>query len=60
MFMTILIPLLIAVAGACMFGFLKNPKLVELGRLLFLAGMIATCMALIGETTSMGLGGKGR
>jgi Na+/phosphate symporter len=54
MSLTILIPLAIAFLGALIYVFVSNPKAKELGRLLFLAGMMATCFAFQGATTSLG------
>jgi hypothetical protein len=54
MSLTILIPFAIAIFGALIYVFITNPKAKELGRLLFLAGMVATCFAFGGDTASLG------
>jgi hypothetical protein len=39
---TILIPFLVAVAGALVYGFAANPKLSELARITFFVGVMWT------------------
>jgi Na+/phosphate symporter len=54
MSLTILIPLAIALIGALIYVFVANPKAKELGRLMFLAGMVATCLAFNDATGTVG------
>jgi hypothetical protein len=46
---TILIPLCIAIFGALVYGFAANPKLAEIGRLLFFVGSFWTVHILGGR-----------
>lgn len=46
-------PLLVAVIGLLVYVLSTNPKAAEAGRIMFLAGMIATCLALSGHTTRL-------
>lgn len=39
--MIIFLPLLICIIGLLMYALSANPKLVEIGRLMFLAGLLA-------------------
>lgn len=48
------IPLLAAVAGALVYGLASNPKLSELGRLLFLAACIAFLFAMGNAVVKVG------
>jgi hypothetical protein len=47
--MNALIPVLCAIAGALVYA-LANPKLAELGRLLFMASVFALMFALAGRS----------
>jgi Na+/phosphate symporter len=49
----ILIPLLIALVGLLMYAFSANPKLVEVGRILFFCGMFWVVYALMGHKLSL-------
>jgi Na+/phosphate symporter len=44
--MTMLIPLAFAIVGALIYALSANPKLQELGRLLFAAGVFALAFSL--------------
>lgn len=50
---TILIPLLIALIGLLMYAFAANPKLSEIGRILFFCGMFWVVYALMGHKLSL-------
>lgn len=39
--MVIVLPLLVAVVGLLMYALSANPKLVEIGRIMFFAGLLA-------------------
>jgi hypothetical protein len=51
--MIILLPLLIAIVGALMFGLCANGKLVEIGRLMFFAGLLAFLLSPTGPMISL-------
>lgn len=42
--MIILLPLLVAVIGLLMYALCTNPKLVEVGRIMFWTGLLATLL----------------
>lgn len=44
-----LLPLILAVIGALAYALAANPKLAELGRILFAAGVFAICFTLAGR-----------
>ncbi len=46
---TIIIPLVVAVVGALMYALASNPKLSEMGRLLFFVGSMWTVYITIGK-----------
>lgn len=46
---TLIIPALMIVVGALMYALSANPKLAELGRLLFMAGAIGIAIAFSGN-----------
>jgi hypothetical protein len=48
--MIILLPLLVALVGVLMYALSANPKLVEIGRIMFFAGLLAF---LLGATPGM-------
>jgi hypothetical protein len=48
--MVILLPLLVALVGILMYALSANPKLVEIGRIMFFAGLLAF---LLGATPAM-------
>jgi Na+/phosphate symporter len=50
---TILVPLLIAIAGALVYGFSANAKLGELGKICFAAGMFAIAFAMTGHAVHL-------
>jgi len=54
--MTILIPLLFALAGALIYGLSSNPKVVELGRIMFWCGLLVTLFRV--DSASISLLGK--
>lgn len=51
-----IVPILFMVAGALMYGLAANPKLAELGRLLFWAGAFAVALAYAGRGVTLGAG----
>ncbi len=51
-----IVPALVALLGALVYALASNPKLVELGRLAFLAGLIAFMFAVAGSTTHVRIG----
>jgi hypothetical protein len=57
---TIIWPLLIAVAGALVYAFAANPKLAEIGRILFFCGVLWTVYMLTGSTFAIGAVGHDR
>lgn len=56
--MVIVIDLLVAVVGILMYALCTNPKLQEIGRILFFSGMLA--FLLIGGEKVISLLGTGR
>jgi Na+/phosphate symporter len=42
--MVILLPLLVCIIGLLMYALSANPKLVEIGRIMFFAGLLATLL----------------
>lgn len=50
---TTLIPLLLAIVGALVYAFAANPKLAELGRILFAAGMFALAFFYAGRGVTL-------
>jgi len=53
MLMTALFPLILVLAGAAMYFASANPKLQELGRLLFAAGAFALAFLLSGYKVNL-------
>jgi Na+/phosphate symporter len=51
--MTAILPLVIAIVGALAYALSANPKVQELGRLLFAAGVFALAFALSGYKFSL-------
>lgn len=51
--LTMLIPIVFIIVGAGLYVIATNPKLQELGRLLFAAGSFALAFALAGKTWSL-------
>jgi Na+/phosphate symporter len=51
--MTMLIPIAFAIAGALAYALSANPKVAELGRLLFAAGVFALAFALAGKVLAI-------
>lgn len=51
--MTILLPLLAALAGLLMYAFCVNPKLQEVGRLSFFAGLLAFLLTAGSQIVSL-------
>jgi Na+/phosphate symporter len=49
-----IVPALVAIVGALIYLIASNPKLAEVGRLAFLAGMIALCIALASHVVHLG------
>jgi len=50
---TMIIPLVMAIAGALAYALSANPKVAELGRLLFAAGVFALAFALAGKVLAI-------
>jgi len=50
---TVLVPLLVSVVGALVYGFAGNGKLGELGRICFAAGVFAICFAMVGHVVHL-------
>ena len=48
-----LIPVLLILVGGALYGISSNPKIAELGRLLFAAGAFALAFALSGKTFAL-------
>lgn len=51
--LTILLPLLVAVLGVLMYALCTNPKLIEIGRILFFCGALVTVWVLSGMRLSL-------
>ncbi len=51
--MTALLPVIAAILGALLYALSANPKLQELGRLLFAAAVFALMFAFAGRTTHL-------
>lgn len=49
-----IIPVLMIVVGALMYGLCANPKLQEIGRLMLFAGLLAVALTYAGKTISIG------
>ena len=49
-----IVPAIIAAVGALLYALSSSPKLCELGRLMFMAGMIALCFALAQHVVHIG------
>lgn len=47
--MVILLPLLIALIGVLMFGLCTNPKLSEIGKIMFFCGLLAFLLVYHGQ-----------
>lgn len=47
------LPLLVCIAGALVYALAANPKLVEMGRLAFFAGMLAFLMLNAGRVVHL-------
>lgn len=47
--MIIFLPLLVAIIGAMMYALCANPKLVEIGRLMFACGLLAFLLVYHGQ-----------
>lgn len=47
--MIIFLPLLVAIIGAMMYALCTNPKLVEIGRLMFACGLLAFLLVYHGQ-----------
>lgn len=52
--MIAVVPVLFAILGALIYALAGNTKLVEIGRLTFLASMIALMLALAQHTVKLG------
>ena len=51
-----IVPVLFMVVGALMYALSANPKLAEIGRLLFWAGAFAVALAYSGRGVTLGTG----
>lgn len=51
-----IVPVLAMVIGALMYALCANPKLAELGRLMFQGGVIAVCLTYAGRGVTLGAG----
>lgn len=49
-----IIPVLFMVVGALMYGLSANPKLAEIGRILFWAGSFAVALTYAGRGVTLG------
>jgi len=47
--MIILLPLLVALVGVLMYALCANPKLAEVGRIMFFAGLLAFLLVYHGQ-----------
>lgn len=54
--MTVLLPLLVAVVGVLMYALATNPKVAEMGRIAFFAGLLAFLLGGANQVISL-LGG---
>lgn len=52
-----LVPLVIAVLGLFLYGWESRPKVKEVGRLIFLCGLMAFCLALMDTSATIRIGG---
>lgn len=52
--LTIIWPLLVVVAGALLYALAANPKLAELGRIMFFCGLLWTVYLLAGSSFAVG------
>lgn len=51
-----IVPVLFMIVGALMYALCANPKLAELGRLLFWAGSFAVALFFAGKGVTLGAG----
>jgi Na+/phosphate symporter len=49
-----LVPLVVCVVGALLYALSSNPKISEMGRLAFFAGLLALMLAMAGHTVKIG------
>lgn len=54
MFVVAIVPALVLVVGALVYALSGSPKLAELGRLAFFAGLIALCFAFASHVVRVG------
>jgi len=54
--LTALVPILMALVGALVYALASNPKMAELGRLLFWAGAFAVALFFAGKGVTLGPG----
>jgi hypothetical protein len=52
--MIIYLPLLVAIVGVLMYGLAVNPKLVEIGRIMFWTGLLSFLMTCAPAMLSLG------
>jgi hypothetical protein len=52
MTITLLLPAIVAIVGALVYLVAGNPKLAEIGRIMFAAGMIAICFVQYGDVVA--------
>lgn len=48
------IPVLVALLGLLLYALASNPKVQEVGRILFFCGALAECLALAGHVLRLG------
>lgn len=51
-----IVPILFMVVGALMYALCANPKLAEMGRILFWAGAFAVALTFAGRGVTLGAG----
>ena len=49
-----IVPVIVAIVGALIYSLSAHPKVSEIGRLCFLAGMIGFCVAYASHTVRVG------
>lgn len=54
MTLVILLPLLVALIGVLMYALCVNPKLAEVGRIMFWTGLLAFLLSYHGQVISIG------
>lgn len=49
-----IIPLIVLIVGLLMYALAANPKIQEIGRIMFFCGLLALCLAFSRQTLSIG------